>query len=51
MDMLVSIALGFVIGFLAAGYLHYRRCRKQGMTRPQALAAMVGGGGGTHEPL
>lgn len=50
METILALALGFVDGFLVAGYMHYRRCRKQGMTRPQALAAMVGGGGGPQEP-
>lgn len=50
MDWILALLLGFVVGFLAAGYLHYRRCRKAGMTRAQAVAAMVGGGGGPQEP-
>jgi hypothetical protein len=50
MDAILALILGFLLGFLGAGYLHYRRCRKQGMTRMQAIAAMVGGGGGPQEP-
>ena len=50
MEIILSLVLGFLVGFLTAGYIHYRKCRKNGMTRGQALAAMVGGGGGPKEP-
>jgi hypothetical protein len=50
MELIIAIILGFVLGFLSAGYIHYRKCRKQGMSRVQALASMVGGGGGPKEP-
>lgn len=50
MEIILALLLGFIAGFLTAGYIHYRKCRKQGQTRVQALASMVGGGGGVKEP-
>lgn len=50
MEMILSLILGFLVGFLTAGYIHYRKLRKSGLTRTQALATMVGGGGGPTEP-
>lgn len=51
MEMILSLILGFLVGFLSAGYIHYRKCRKSGLTRTQAIQQMVGGGGNPHEPL
>lgn len=51
MEMILSLILGFLVGFISAGYMHYRRCRKSGLTRSQAIKSFVGGGGGTGEPL
>lgn len=51
----MEFVLGFVLCLLvviglAWGYKRYRKARRMGMTRGAAIKAMVGGGGGTHEP-
>lgn len=42
MEMILSLILGFLVGFLSAGYIHYRKLRKLGKTRAQAVMGTLG---------
>ena len=42
METTLALVLGFIVGFLLAGYIHYRKCRKSGMTRAQSLSNVFG---------